>query len=89
MSKVCFITGKHPVTGGKIIRKGQTKKSGGIGTHIVKVTKRKFSPNLQRVRIVLPSGQIKRVWVSVRSLKSGKVSKAPVRNKTAAKAVTK
>ena len=76
MSKVCFITGKHPVTGGKIIRKGQTKKSGGIGTHIVKVTKRKFHPNLQRVRITLPSGQVKRVWVSTKALKAGKVNKA-------------
>jgi large subunit ribosomal protein L28 len=85
MSKVCFITGKHPVTGGKIIRKGQTKKSGGIGTHIVKVTKRKFNPNLQRVRVILPSGQVKRVWVSARALKAGKVSKAPIRPKTAKK----
>lgn len=76
MSKVCFITGKRPVTGGKIIRKGQTKKSGGIGTHIVKVTKRKFHPNLQHVRVVLPGGQVKRVWVSTRALKAGKVMKA-------------
>ena len=83
MSKVCFITGKHPVTGGRIIRKGQTKKSGGIGTHIVKVTKRKFHPNLQRVRIVLPSGQIKRVWVSAKVLKAGQVNKAPARAKVA------
>jgi large subunit ribosomal protein L28 len=75
MSKVCFITGKGPVTGGKIIRKGQTKKSGGIGTHIVKVTKRKFRPNLQRVRITLPNGQVKRVWVSARVLKAGRVLK--------------
>lgn len=83
MSKVCFVTGKHPVTGGRIIRKGQTKKSGGIGTHIVKVTKRKFVPNLQRVRIVLPSGQVKRVWVSARALKAGKVMKAPARRRAA------
>ncbi len=83
MSKVCFITGKHPVTGGRIIRKGQTKKSGGIGTHIVKVTKRKFNPNLQRVRVELPSGQIKRVWVSTRALKAGKVKKAAPRRRLA------
>lgn len=81
MSKVCFISGKHPVTGGKIIRKGQTKKSGGIGTHIVKVTKRKFKPNLQRVRIVLPGGTVKRVWVSTRMLKAGKVMKVAPRKR--------
>ena len=76
MSKVCAITGKRPTKGGKIIRKGLTKKSGGIGTSLVKVTKRKFRPNLQRVRVKLPSGQVKRMWVSVKALKSGKVQKA-------------
>ena len=32
MSRICAITGKRPVKGGRIIRKGLTKKSGGIGT---------------------------------------------------------
>lgn len=76
MSKVCFISGKGPHTGGSIIRKGITKKAGGIGTHIVKVNKRKFRPNLQRVRVVMPSGQVKRVWVCAKELKTGKVVKA-------------
>jgi large subunit ribosomal protein L28 len=76
MAKVCFVTGKHPVTGGKVIRRGQSKKSGGIGQHIVSVTKRKFRPNLQHIRVVLPSGQVKRVWVSTRAIKSGKIQKA-------------
>lgn len=77
MSRICSITGKRPVRGGSITRKGQSKKSGGIGTHVVKNTKRTFRPNLQRVRIVLPSGQVKRVWVSAKALKAGKVVKAP------------
>ena len=76
MSKICFVTGKKPIAGRIINRKGQSKKSGGIGTHVTKVTKRTFKPNLQRVRIVLPSGQIKRVWVCVKALKAGKVQKA-------------
>lgn len=76
MSKVCAITGKRPTRGGRIIRKGLTKKSGGIGTSLVKVTKRKFRPNLQRVRVKLPSGEVKRMWVSVKALKSGKIQKA-------------
>jgi large subunit ribosomal protein L28 len=76
MSKVCVITGRRPVKGSIINRKGQTKKSGGIGTHITSITKRKFRPNLQRVRIRMPNGGTKRVWVSVKALKAGLVQKA-------------
>ena len=76
MSRICVITGKRPVSGGRITRKGQTKKSGGIGTHVVKNTKRTFRPNLQRIRVRLPSGEVKRVWVSVKAIKAGKIVKA-------------
>ena len=76
MARVCAITGKRPVKGGRIIRKGLTKKSGGIGTSLVKNTKRRFRPNVQRIRVKLPSGQVKRMWVSVKAIKAGKVQKA-------------
>ena len=76
MSRICAIAGKRPTRGSIIHRRGLTKKSGGIGTHVAKVTKRDFKPNLQRVRVVLPSGQVKRIWVSVKALKAGKVQKA-------------
>lgn len=76
MGKVCVITGRRPVKGSIINRKGQTKKSGGIGTHVTSITKRKFRPNLQRVRIKMANGGTKRVWVSVKALKAGLVQKA-------------
>lgn len=76
MSKICAITGKRPRSGGVIIRKGQSKKSGGIGTHVVKNNKRTFRPNLQRIRVRLESGQVKRMWVSAKAIKAGKVQKA-------------
>ncbi len=38
-------------------------------------TKRRFDPNLQRVRVVL-DGTAKRVYVCTRCLRSGKVAKA-------------
>jgi large subunit ribosomal protein L28 len=38
-------------------------------------TKRRFDPNLQRVRVVL-DGSPKRAYVCTRCLKSGKVQKA-------------
>jgi large subunit ribosomal protein L28 len=76
MSRICFVTGKTRSRGFRIVRKGQSKKSGGIGTHVVKRTKRLFRPNLQRIGVILPSGQIKRVWVSVKAIKAGLVEKA-------------
>jgi large subunit ribosomal protein L28 len=37
-------------------------------------TKRTFKPNLQKVRILV-DGKPKKVWVSARALKSGKVER--------------
>lgn len=76
MARVCEITGKKPRMGGRILHKGLTKKSGGIGLQLVKTNKRMFSPNLQRVRVRLPNGQVKRMLVCVKALKAGKVEKA-------------
>lgn len=76
MSRICAITGKRPVTGGRIIHKGVSKKAGGIGLQLVKNNKRKFRPNLQRIRVKLPSGQVKRMWVAAKAIKAGKILKA-------------
>jgi len=76
MARICAVTGKRPVTGGRIIHKGQSKKSGGIGLQLVKTNKRTFRPNLQRVRVKLPNGTVKRMWVSVKAIKAGKIQKA-------------
>jgi len=76
MARICSVTGKRRVSGNRIHRKGLTKKSGGIGTHIAKISKRTFKPNVQRVRVRLPNGQVKRMWVSAKALKAGKVAKA-------------
>jgi len=76
MARVCAYTGRRPVKGNIINRKGQSKKSGGIGTHVTSITRRKFRPNLQRVRVKLPNGGTKRVWVSVKALKANLLQKA-------------
>lgn len=75
MSRICSVTGRRPTRGSIIHRKGQTKKSGGIGTHITKISPRTFRPNLQKVRVKQADGTFKRVWVSVKALKAGKVQK--------------
>ncbi|HUJ44281.1 MAG TPA: 50S ribosomal protein L28 [Opitutaceae bacterium] len=76
MARICFITGRKPAKGNIIHRRGQTKKSGGIGTHVTGITRRKFRPNLQHIRIKLPNGGTKRVWVSVKAMKAGMIQKA-------------
>ena len=70
MSRICAITGKRPRVGGRIVHKGVSKKAGGIGLQLVKVNKRRFKPNLQRIRVKLPSGQVKRMWVAAKAIKA-------------------
>ena len=66
--------------GSIIWRSGKAKKSGGIGTHVTAITKRKFLPNLQRVKALLPNGEVRHIRVAVSALKKGLVVKAPKRN---------
>lgn len=73
--KICYITGKIASVGGKIIHKGISKKSGGIGLQLVKKNKRIFKPNLQKIKIKMSNGSTKRVWVSAKAIKSFKVTK--------------
>ena len=65
--------------GSIIWRSGKPKKQGGIGTHITAITKRRFLPNLQRVKALLPSGEVRYVRVAASALKKGLITKAPRR----------
>jgi large subunit ribosomal protein L28 len=80
MARICELTGKSPHKGSIIWRSGKPKKQGGIGTHITAVTKRRFLPNLQRVKAVLPSGEVRYLRVAASAIKKGLVLKAPKRN---------
>ena len=80
MARICELTGKRPMKGSIIWRSGKAKKSGGIGTHVTAITKRKFMPNLQRVKALLPSGEVRYVRVAASALKKGLITKAPKRN---------
>ena len=79
MARICELTGKRPMKGSIIWRSGKSKKSGGIGTHITAITKRRFFANLQRVKAVLPSGEVRYLRVAASALKKGLVTKAPKR----------
>jgi large subunit ribosomal protein L28 len=62
MSKVCAICGKGPSFGNN-------------RSHSMVATRRRFNPNLQRVRMLV-NGAIRRSYVCTRCLKSGRVEKA-------------
>ncbi len=80
MARICELTGKRPMKGSIIWRSGKPKKQGGIGTHITAITKRRFLPNLQRVKARLPNGEVRYIRVAASALKKGLVVKAPKRN---------
>ena len=79
MARICEITGKRPMKGSIIWRSGKAKKSGGIGTHVTAITKRKFRVNIQRVKALMPNGEVRYVRVAASALKKGLVVKAPKR----------
>ncbi|AGY81538.1 MULTISPECIES: 50S ribosomal protein L28 [Carnobacterium] len=61
MAKECVITGRKA-------------RSGNNRSHAMNKTKRTWGANLQKVRIMV-DGSPKKVWVSARALKSGKIER--------------
>ena len=61
MAKVCAVCGKRPVVGNNV-------------SHAHNKTKRRFKPNLQRVRTTV-EGTTRRLRVCTRCIRSGKVTK--------------
>ena len=63
VSRVCEICNKKPLTGNNV-------------SHAHNLNKRRFNPNLQKVR-ALRNGRVKRITVCTRCIKSGLVVKVP------------
>ena len=78
MARICELTGKRPIKVSIIWRSGKSKKTGGIGTHITAITKRRFMPNLQRVK-ALVDGEVRYIRVTANAIKRGLIVKAPKR----------
>ena len=74
MSRRCEICGKTSSAGRSITRSGSPKYKGGIGLHIGGISRRRFNPNVQKIKIVR-NGTVKRVRVCSRCLKAGKVQR--------------
>jgi len=63
MSRMCEVCGKKPLVGHNI-------------SHAHNLTKRRFNPNLQRIR-TLQKGRVKKMMVCASCIKSGHIVKAP------------
>jgi len=63
MSRMCEVCGKKPLVGHNI-------------SHAHNVTKRRFNPNLQKVK-TLQKGRVKKMMVCTSCIKSGNIVKAP------------
>ncbi len=75
MLKICAFCKKNPLTGKSVVRKGLAKKKGGTGKKIVRSTKRKFLPNLQKMRILIDNRPT-RVYLCKKCIKKGDFQKA-------------
>ncbi len=75
MSKICAVCGKRPVAGRSIKYKGLAKKAGGIGLNITGISKRRFMPNIQKIR-VNDNGTVCRKKVCTSCIKAGRITKA-------------
>jgi len=74
MSRECYFTGKKTVFGNSISRRGKAKRLGGVGKKVTGVTRRKFKPNIQKVRAVV-GGKVCRVRVSAKAIRMGLIQK--------------
>ncbi|OHB65649.1 MAG: 50S ribosomal protein L28 [Planctomycetes bacterium RBG_13_62_9] len=79
MSRECFFTGKRVVFGNSITRRGKAKRLGGVGKKVTGVTRRKFKPNIQKVRAVV-DGKVRRIRVSAKAIHMGLIQKPQKRN---------
>ena len=61
MAKICEICGKKPMVGNNV-------------SHAHNLTKRRFNPNLQRVRTIT-NGTVKKIRVCTSCIKAGRVIK--------------
>jgi large subunit ribosomal protein L28 len=61
--------------GNSVTTRGKAKYLGGVGTKVTGISRRKFKPNLQRLRVTVGRGTNTTVLVCTQCIKSGKVTK--------------
>jgi large subunit ribosomal protein L28 len=61
--------------GNQVTTRGKKKYLGGVGTKVTGISRRKFKPNLQRVKVNTPAGGRTAINVCTQCLRSGAVTK--------------
>jgi len=79
MAQACDVCGKTAGAGNKVTTRGKAKYLGGVGTKITGINRRRFRPNLQRVRVTTPNGTHKTMRVCTQCIRSGAITKT-IRN---------
>jgi large subunit ribosomal protein L28 len=74
MARKCYFTGKKTTFGRSIARRGKAKYLGGVGRKVTGISKRRFKPNIQKVRALI-DGRITRLRVSAKAIRLGLVVK--------------
>lgn len=75
MPRQCDSCGKKTTFGNTIARRGLPKYKGGVGLKTTGINRRRYHPNLQRVRSVALNGAKRRIKVCAKCLRAGKVKK--------------
>jgi len=75
VARSCQVCGKGFSIGNQVTTRGKAKYLGGVGTKVTGITRRKFKPNLQRLRVTVGNGTSTTVLVCTQCIKSGKVTK--------------
>ncbi|CAN5888962.1 hypothetical protein BH23PLA1_BH23PLA1_07020 [soil metagenome] len=74
MGRQCEVSGKKTTFGNQITTRGKAKYLGGVGTKVTGISRRKFKPNLQTIKVWLPNGTTRRVRVATSVIREGKLT---------------
>lgn len=75
MARRCEVCNKGTQMGNSVETRGKAKYLGGVGTKVTGITRRRFKPNLQRVKVTTESGGTKTMRVCTACLRSGAVTR--------------
>jgi large subunit ribosomal protein L28 len=75
MARHCEVCGKTASTGNRVTTRGKAKYLGGVGTKVTGIARRKFEPNLQRLRVTVGRGTSSSMLVCTRCIRRGAVTK--------------
>jgi large subunit ribosomal protein L28 len=75
MARCCEICGKGHEMGNAITTRGKAKYLGGVGTKVTGIARRKFKPNLQRLRVTEGRGTNTTRLVCAQCIRSGRITK--------------